>query len=386
MSLDQIGQKLKSARDITGLSLAQIQEKTKIPYNHLASIDAGNFDDLPEPVYVSGFIRRYAECVGLDAQELVEQYRGELNAVSGQAKKGRMLFKAQKNNGNNMPTQTTYYNRQRIEKAAPNLFKLVPFYALWIILILVLIVYLVNRQGEIEQNQQDASLLTLKQSTSTITAAKVLPVTTPAIEPHTEKTADNHSELATPVANDTYRISIKAKNHVWVEVKAVSSGESLFNGFLEAGDTHDFSDKEGLRIRAGNAGNVAVTALGKTSDLGQPGKIAEKIFATNKVSQVAEGQASESVRDEVLHKSISSTTTGPNATATKKPANEAIIARKPGNESTVSKKATSTKTTSKPAHTVREDLPNDAAPLATEPNNQSPTSNKALDVPYRYSE
>ena len=50
MSLDQIGQKLKSARDLSGLSLAQIQEKTKIPYNHLASIDAGNFDDLPEPV------------------------------------------------------------------------------------------------------------------------------------------------------------------------------------------------------------------------------------------------------------------------------------------------------------------------------------------------
>ncbi len=42
MSLDQIAQKLKSARDVAGLSLAQIQEKTKIPYNHLASIDAAN--------------------------------------------------------------------------------------------------------------------------------------------------------------------------------------------------------------------------------------------------------------------------------------------------------------------------------------------------------
>ena len=87
MSLNQIGQKLKSARDISGLSLAQIQEKTKIPYNHLASIDAGNFDELPEPVYVSGFIRRYAECVGLDAQELVDEYRSEMDAASGQPKR-----------------------------------------------------------------------------------------------------------------------------------------------------------------------------------------------------------------------------------------------------------------------------------------------------------
>ena len=55
---------------------------------------------------------------------------------------------------------------------------------------------------------------------------------------------------------------MRAKNHVWAEVKAVSSGEASFNGFLEQGDTRDFVDKEGLRVRAGNGGNVIVTSAG----------------------------------------------------------------------------------------------------------------------------
>ena len=91
MSFEQIGQKLKSAGDGTG-RIAQIQEKTKIPYNHLSAIDTGNFDDLPEPVYVSGFIKRYAECVGLDGQQLVDEYRSELDASSPQPQKTGIYF------------------------------------------------------------------------------------------------------------------------------------------------------------------------------------------------------------------------------------------------------------------------------------------------------
>ena len=69
MSLQEIGTRLKSARDNSGLSLSQINERTKIPFNHLEAIEQGNFDDLPEPVYVAGFIKRYADCVGLDGQQ-----------------------------------------------------------------------------------------------------------------------------------------------------------------------------------------------------------------------------------------------------------------------------------------------------------------------------
>ena len=232
-------------------------------------------------MYVSGFIRRYAECVGLDAQELVEEYRGELEAVSAQPPK-TAFFKANKNNGNNTPPQPNYYNRQRIEKKPPNLIKVIPFYALWIVLILALIVYLVNRQSDIDQNQQDSSLLTLKQSTTSLGTKNIADSQSTQNQTANENSADQNSN---PV-NDGFRITVRAKNHVWAEVKAVSSGEALFNGFLEQGDTRDFVDKEGLRVRAGNGGNVIVTSAGKTSDLGAAGKITEKLFSADKNNQV----------------------------------------------------------------------------------------------------
>ena len=80
MSLEQIGQKLKAARESQGLSLRQIHDRTKIPIGHLQSIDGGHADELPEPVYVAGFIKRYGDCVGLNGQSLSEEYRHEKSA------------------------------------------------------------------------------------------------------------------------------------------------------------------------------------------------------------------------------------------------------------------------------------------------------------------
>jgi hypothetical protein len=65
---------------------------------------------------------------------------------------------------------------------------------------------------------------------------------------------------------------------VWVEIKAVSSGESLFTGTLEAGDQRDYKDPQGIRVHAGNAGSVTVTQDGKAQTLGAAGKMAEKVF------------------------------------------------------------------------------------------------------------
>src|ERR1700721_1785370 len=90
MTLVEIGQQLKSARDTKGLSLSQIQERTKIPYNHLQAIDNGQQEDLPESVYVSGYIKRYADCVGLDGQQLADAFRFELE--KNNHKNGRFLL------------------------------------------------------------------------------------------------------------------------------------------------------------------------------------------------------------------------------------------------------------------------------------------------------
>ena len=85
MSLEQIGQKLKVAREGQSLSVGQVYDRTKIPVNHIDALESGRLDDLPEPVYVAGFIKRYGDMLGLNGQSLADEFRqlGFLEVFAG---------------------------------------------------------------------------------------------------------------------------------------------------------------------------------------------------------------------------------------------------------------------------------------------------------------
>ena len=63
---EQIGQKLKAARESRGLTLGQIYDKTKISTANLQAIEQGDADQLPEAVFCTGVHKRHAGTVGLN--------------------------------------------------------------------------------------------------------------------------------------------------------------------------------------------------------------------------------------------------------------------------------------------------------------------------------
>ncbi|MFD1360400.1 helix-turn-helix domain-containing protein [Lentibacillus salinarum] len=73
-----IGEKLKEAREDQNLSLETLQETTKIQKRYLEAIEQGNFKILPGTFYARAFIKEYATAVGLDPNELLEEYKAEL--------------------------------------------------------------------------------------------------------------------------------------------------------------------------------------------------------------------------------------------------------------------------------------------------------------------
>lgn len=76
-------ERMKAAREASGLSLEDVAQKTRVPLRHLASIEQGDYAALPSMTYVSGFARAYARAVGLDEADLVSQLRGEVNQMGG---------------------------------------------------------------------------------------------------------------------------------------------------------------------------------------------------------------------------------------------------------------------------------------------------------------
>ncbi|MFW5809915.1 MAG: helix-turn-helix domain-containing protein, partial [Halanaerobium sp.] len=70
----ELGSLLKKARQEKGLSLDDIQEKTKIRKKYLEAIEENNFDLLPGKVYLKVFIKGYAREVDLNYQELLKNF------------------------------------------------------------------------------------------------------------------------------------------------------------------------------------------------------------------------------------------------------------------------------------------------------------------------
>lgn len=76
--LQPAGDRLRVAREGKGLSLEDVAAQTRIPQRHLASIETGDWDNLPAPTYTIGFAKSYASAVGLDRTDIGNQLREEM--------------------------------------------------------------------------------------------------------------------------------------------------------------------------------------------------------------------------------------------------------------------------------------------------------------------
>src|SRR3954463_15129991 len=70
-----IGEVLKRTRARLKLDIGKVEEQTKIRTKYLRALENEEWDTLPGPTYVRGFLRTYATYLGLDADALVDEYR-----------------------------------------------------------------------------------------------------------------------------------------------------------------------------------------------------------------------------------------------------------------------------------------------------------------------
>lgn len=76
--MSELGEALKRAREEKNISLEELEASTKIQKRYLQAVERGEYDRLPGRFYARAFIKRYAEAIGLNANELFEQYSGEV--------------------------------------------------------------------------------------------------------------------------------------------------------------------------------------------------------------------------------------------------------------------------------------------------------------------
>jgi hypothetical protein len=80
-----IGSSLREARLRQGLDFPALEEQTKIRAKYLRALEDERFDLLPAPTYVRGFLRSYAETLGLDGQPFVDEYNIRFAVIDDEA-------------------------------------------------------------------------------------------------------------------------------------------------------------------------------------------------------------------------------------------------------------------------------------------------------------
>jgi cytoskeletal protein RodZ len=69
-----IGTTLRDARTRQGLDFPELEQRTKIRPKYLRALEDERFEILPAPTYIRGFLRSYAEALGLEPQPFVDEY------------------------------------------------------------------------------------------------------------------------------------------------------------------------------------------------------------------------------------------------------------------------------------------------------------------------
>jgi cytoskeleton protein RodZ len=76
----EIGNSLLEARSRRGVDFVQAELATKIRAKYLRALEEERFEQLPSQTYVKGFLRTYADYLGLDGQLYVDEYNSRFVA------------------------------------------------------------------------------------------------------------------------------------------------------------------------------------------------------------------------------------------------------------------------------------------------------------------
>lgn len=85
----RVGAELRAARQRLGWNLPDVANGLRIRQPYLEAIEDGRLSELPGNAYAMGFVRTYANSLGLDPDEVARRFRAEAQEVT---QKTRLSF------------------------------------------------------------------------------------------------------------------------------------------------------------------------------------------------------------------------------------------------------------------------------------------------------
>ena len=72
--MESPGEYLRRERELRGVSIGKIYEATRVPIKYLEALEADEYDSMPHPTFVKGYIKTYCKALGLDETDAVLRF------------------------------------------------------------------------------------------------------------------------------------------------------------------------------------------------------------------------------------------------------------------------------------------------------------------------
>jgi len=272
--VSELGTLLKTARQEKGLSLDDVQEQTKIRKRYLEALEEGDFNVLPGKFYIRAFIKNYAECVGLDAEEVLKHYQVEVPEPEIQVSE-------------TLPARKP----KRMRSATSERFGKIGFTILmWLFLILVIAViwfYNMNKDPE-PANEPDGTPMTnnsdiTQRPEPTPTDATPTPTQAPTPPPVAltfQGQSGRDDVFAVSPAKESYELVVTNSGDAsWLEIyENGKNGTKLYYANIKDGEQATYTVKGDVYLVLGRPANLEVKLDNVIVDDGDNNKGSKRIL------------------------------------------------------------------------------------------------------------
>ena len=273
---ESFGKIFKEKRTELGLKHEDVSGKTYISIGVIVDIESGVFDKL-SPVYMKSFIKKYTDFLGLDTNEILKQYESVVRETPVKAfsvkieqspkEEKASLFEDMLPKKAKSPSLVENISAKNGKIVSP--LKVVPIanklqtvaVVLLIVVFIALVLALVNVTKKV--------LTSPPRQVSVVASARSTGIRVKDDNTVSQKFGKKSVSTKTTVSNisenSPVMFSLKARDRVWVQVVS-SSGEKIFDGFLDDGDSRSWKGEGTFIIWTGKADMLDFNVNGR--DLG----------------------------------------------------------------------------------------------------------------------
>lgn len=249
-----VGGLLRYTREQYGQTIQDIERALRIRGIQIEAIERGDVDSLPGRVYVIGFVRTYAEYLGLDGGEIVKLYK--LQYMDSQPNKVALSFP--------LPAS---------ESKTPSMTVVIGSLAVMAVLLLGWN----SLSSSPEERNMVSAVQPVPEEISSRFEEEPVVSAPPAVVQESPQEQQESVPPASPESSEQKGIILNILENSWVEIKD-GEGKVIVSNVLDKGDQYFVPDSPGLNMSLGNAGGVEIVLDGRVlKPLGKIGDIRRDI-------------------------------------------------------------------------------------------------------------